>query len=76
MVTPGPHRKHAQVGQVAVGAPLERIVVDVMGPLPKTENGHEYIVVVENCFTKWTEAFALRIHTAMAGIRREIWGSP
>ena len=40
--------------------------MDVMGPLPQTENGHEYIVVVGDYFTKWTEAFALRNHTAMS----------
>ena len=66
MVKPGPHRKRAQMGQVPVGAPLERIAVDVMGPLSKTESGHEYIVVVGDYFTKWTEAFALRNHTAMS----------
>ena len=42
MVKSGPHRKRAQMGQVPVGASLERIALDVMGPLPKTENGHKY----------------------------------
>ena len=37
-----------------------------MGPLPKAENGHEYIVVVGVYLTKWTEAFALRNRTAMS----------
>ena len=61
---PGPPRKRAKLGQVPVGAPLERIAVDIMGPLPKTGNGNEYIVVIGDYFTKWTEAFALKNHTA------------
>ena len=35
MVKPVPHRKRAQMGQVPVGAPLQRIAVDVMGPLQR-----------------------------------------
>ena len=59
-----PPRKRAKLGQVPAGAPLERIAVDIMGPLPKTGNGNEYIVVIGDYFTKWTEAFALMNHTA------------
>ena len=60
----GPPRKHAKLGQVPVRAPLERIAVDIMGPLPETGNGNQYIVVIGDYFTKWTEAFALKNHTA------------
>lgn len=35
-----------------------------MGPLPITENGNEYIMVIGDYFTKWKESFALRDHTA------------
>ena len=38
---------------------MERMAVDLMGPLPKTENGNLYIAVVVDYFTKWAEAFAL-----------------
>ena len=61
---PGPHRKRAKLGHVPVRAPLERIAVDIMGPLPKTVNDNEYIMVVGDYFTKWTEAYALKDHTA------------
>jgi hypothetical protein len=44
--------------------PLECIVIDIMGPLPITENGNEYIMVIGDYFTKWKESFALRDHTA------------
>ena len=38
---------------------MERVAVDVLGPLPKTENGNEYILIAQDYFTKWVEAFAL-----------------
>ena len=60
----GPRRKKAKLGQVPVGAPLERVAVDILGPLPKSENGNEYIMVLTDYFTKWTEAYPLVNHTA------------
>ena len=60
----GSCRKRAKLGHVPVRAPLERIAVDTMGPLPKTINDNEYIMVVGDYFTKWTEAYALKDNTA------------
>lgn len=31
------------MAQYNVGAPLERIALDIMGPLPQTQKGHKYI---------------------------------
>ena len=61
---PGPRRRRAKLGHVSVGAPLERVAVDIMGPLPKTDNDNEYLLVVGDYFTKWAEAFPLKNHTA------------
>ena len=47
-----------------MGAPLERVAVDIMGPFPKTDNDNEYLLVVGDYFTKWAEAFPLKNHTA------------
>ena len=43
----------------AVGAPMERIAIDVVGPLPESKSGNKVVVVVVDYFTKWEEAFAL-----------------
>ena len=40
-----------------VGAPMERIAVDITGPLPVSTSGNRYIVVAMDYFTKWPEAY-------------------
>ena len=35
-----------------VGAPMEGIVTDVMGPLPATDRANKYILVIPDYFTK------------------------
>jgi hypothetical protein len=40
------------------GAPLERVHMDVLGPLPRTAIGNEYVLVVDQ-FTKWVECIPL-----------------
>ena len=33
--------------------------MDIIGPFPKTELGNEYILIVCDYFTRWTESFPL-----------------
>ena len=41
------------------GAPFERVAVDLMGPFEVTSEGNQYIIVVQDYFTKWVIAEAL-----------------
>ena len=38
---------------------MERIAMDILGPLPITPRGNKYILVVSDYFTKWTECYAI-----------------
>ncbi|GFX83560.1 uncharacterized protein TNCV_325091 [Trichonephila clavipes] len=42
-----------------VGAPFERIAFDILGPLPKSSDGNNNILVVKDYFTKWPEAYPI-----------------
>ena len=42
-----------------VGVPLQRVAMDILGPLPMTQAGNKYILVIGDYFTKWTEAFPM-----------------
>ena len=43
---------------------MERIAIDLTGPLPRTRTGNSSIMVVADYFTKWVEAFPLPDQTA------------
>ena len=56
----GPNQKpRAKMQQYNVGAPMERVALDVLGPLPESTNGNRYIIIMADYFTKWPEAFAV-----------------
>jgi hypothetical protein len=41
------------------GVPLERVHMDILGPLPITKNRNKYILMVIDQFTKWLECYPL-----------------
>jgi hypothetical protein len=54
----------APLGDMKVGASLDRLATDILGPLPGTARGNKYIMVVTDHFTKWTAIFAIPDQTA------------
>ena len=56
--------KKAPLRQYTVGTTMERMAVDILGPLPQSRRGNKYIMVVADHFTKWVEAFAIPNQTA------------
>ena len=54
----------ASMGTVRSGAPMERVCIDIMGPLQETERHNQYILVVQDNFTKWVEAYPMPDQTS------------
>ncbi|GFW97619.1 retrovirus-related Pol polyprotein from transposon 412 [Trichonephila clavipes] len=42
-----------------VGAPFERIAFGILGPLPRSSEGKNNILVIMDYFTKWPEAYPI-----------------
>ncbi|CAC5411256.1 unnamed protein product [Mytilus coruscus] len=63
---PGPGMGKYPMQHCSVTSPLECIAIDIMGPLPMTDDQNEYIMVVGDYFSKWKEAYALKNHTAQS----------
>ncbi|KAJ8351980.1 hypothetical protein SKAU_G00234560 [Synaphobranchus kaupii] len=71
MAQKGPNqRSRAPLQQHLVGAPMERVGVDVLGPFPVTDSGNRYILVAMDYFTKWPEAFAVPDQSAATTAER------
>jgi hypothetical protein len=45
--------------QYNVGAPFERIAINVAGPFPRSNQGNHYLLMAMDYFTKWPEAYAI-----------------
>ncbi|GFX98093.1 retrovirus-related Pol polyprotein from transposon 412 [Trichonephila clavipes] len=52
-------RSRGKLHRYNVGAPFERIAFDILGPLPRTESGNKYLLVVIDYFTKWPEVYPI-----------------
>ena len=58
------NKKNKRYGKVPMteyqaGAPMERVHIDFIGPLPKTERGNEHCLMMVDQFTKWVECVPL-----------------
>ena len=49
----------APLGTIRAGYPTQIIAVDLVGPLPESENKNLYIMVVGDYYTHWMEAFPI-----------------
>ena len=57
-------KPRAPLGSMPVGAPLDRLSTDLIGPFPRTPRGNRYILVVTDQFSKWVEIIAIPDQTA------------
>ena len=61
---PANSKAKAPMQTVGAGTTLERVGIDIMGPLPETRHGNRFILVVMDYWTKWVEAYPIPNHTA------------
>ncbi|PIK46153.1 Retrovirus-related Pol polyprotein from transposon [Apostichopus japonicus] len=52
-------KQKAKLRRYATGEPLQRVALDIMGPLPITPKGNRYILVIADYFSKWVEVAAI-----------------
>ena len=54
------------MGHVKVGHRWERVAMDLLDMSVTTSRGNRYVLVMVDCFTRWTEAFPLPDKTAQS----------
>ena len=57
-------RGRASMRLYHAGAPMEKVHIDILGPLTTTTQGNKYVFVMIDQFTKWIELEALSDQTA------------
>ena len=60
---------------------MQTVAMDILGPLPESETGNSYILVVADYFTRWTEAYAIPNQEAITVAKKLtdeffFWSSP
>ncbi len=61
---PGPGIGRHPLHQEIAGAPLDRVAIDIMGKWPTSSSGNEYVLVLQDYFSKWVEIWPLPRHNA------------
>ena len=56
-----PKRNKAPLKPIPIGRRFQRLHIDIIGPInPPSRRGHRYILVAQDAFSKWPEAWPLR----------------
>jgi len=61
---PMTHKNTAPLVSIPVHGPFDRLAVDILGPLPMSENGNKYILIFSEYLSKYVEGVALPDTTA------------
>ena len=54
-----PPKWKAALKPVKTGYPMQLVAVDILGPLPESDAGNSYLLVIGDYFTRWMEAFPI-----------------
>lgn len=68
----GPLQSRAALKSYQAGSPLEKVHLEFLGPLLRTEAGNEYILMIVDSFTKWVECLPLPSQTAELTVQAAI----
>ena len=52
-------KQRALIGSIRAGSPMQIVATDILGPLPESEAGNSYTLVVGDYFTRWMEAYPI-----------------
>ena len=52
-------KARAGLQTIPAGYPMQIVCADIMGPLPETERGSKYVLVVADYYTKWVEVYGI-----------------
>jgi hypothetical protein len=52
-------KARSSLGQYHAGSGMQRLHLDILGPLPITQNGNKYILMIIDQFSKWLGCFPL-----------------
>ena len=52
-------RQRAPLGTITAGYPTQKMAVGLLGPLPESNSGNSYVMVVGDYFTRWMEALPI-----------------
>ena len=63
------HTPQAPLRTYNIGTLLERVALDILGPLPDSDRGNKYVLIIGDYFSKWTEAYAIPNQEAMTVAR-------
>jgi len=61
----GTIKKPGELQKMCVGAPWERVAIDVTGPHPQSSKGNKFMVTMLDHSTKYAFAFPIRAHDAV-----------
>jgi len=64
-VPQGGVKKQGMLQPMCVGAPWEKVAIDITGPHPVSSKGNKFIITVMDHFTKFGFAFPVRNHEAL-----------